>query len=108
MSRTFRRKNGYNRLDHRYMRKCVLFESKHGGTFYEYVHHEGKEKVKGLAKYHSDSYVDGRYANRYPHSSRRLQHHIHRARARHELARYKKDNEYEVMIRKNAHFNYWH
>ena len=107
MSRTIRRKNGYNRFTNQYMYDYVEFVSVYGGIYREHVYYTGHEKRKGLAKYHSDSYVDDRYCNIYPHSSRQIQHQIDRARTRDELARYRKDNEYEVMIRKNPHFNYW-
>jgi len=86
----------------------IYVESKYGGKYLKEVRHEGKAKAKAIAHYHSDRYQDSRYCNIYPHESRQLQHQIHRARIRHELARYKKDSDYEVMVRKNPHLNYWH
>jgi hypothetical protein len=112
LSRTIRRKNGYNLETHGSWKTglwdCVWFDSKYGGRFLEYVRYEGKELTKRIAFYHSDCYRDDRYCEIYPHHSRQTQHKIHRARVRHELARYIKDNDYEVMVRKNPHLNYWH
>lgn len=104
MSNTIRRKNGYDRFENRYTRDFVRV----AGEYLRYVQREGKALEKGLALYHSDCYVTARYANRYPKSDRRLQHKINRARVSSELARFKKDSEHEVLVRKNPHLNYWY
>lgn len=104
MSKTIRRKNGHDRLENRYTRDFVRV----AGDYLRYVQYEGKALEKGLALYHSDNYVTARYANRYPKRDRHIQHKIDRARVSNELARYKKDDEHEVLVRKNPHFNYWY
>lgn len=108
MSRTVRRKNGFDRCDNYLLRKLVWFTSSNRGDFIDVDYLEGKAKEKGLAMYHTDKYVCQRYTELYPKSSRRLQHKIQRARVSSQLARFKKDAEHEVIVRKNPHLNYWH
>lgn len=107
MSRTIRRKNEYNRNDNRCVRNWEKRVSKYGGNYYVRIYYEGKEKRKGLARYHSDAYVRGDRCNLYKHASRQLQHKINRARIRHELVLYMKNAEHEVIVRKDPHLHYW-
>lgn len=103
MSRTIRRKNfkiSQWLLSEREYRKDANGHWSHVTILYE-----GKDLQRILARYHSDATRKDRMELWF--ESRRVQHKIHRARARQQLDCYKRNPEIEIMIHTNPHLNFW-